>query len=307
MLVTPHHGLVNRETPCQDVGRDGDWNSAFGVGNPGASNEVKSYLKAFTSEQLQASVTPKQATPLFPAKLSLLSRHITKKMVEPGLSAASLFLYARDDAVFKCLFFSGDRANNLTLVKSQEILRLPNDNGFLFDQIWGKSLRDGSSNVFGIRCHTDASLCPIAAIERYFSIASMLGVDLSLGFLFRPLSPVGKVENKNISAGALQSRLRLYLDKAVVYEGETLHSFRAGVAITLALSGSQLMDIMEHVGWRQAPTAYHYMKVAQVLRPGGPSELLSHQSPEVQALTSSYTDLNNLIQFTAAFPRGSSS
>ena len=56
--------------------------------------------------------------------------------------------------------------------------------------------------------------------------------------------------------------------------GETLHSFSAGLAITLALSGSQLADIMEHVGWRLAPTASHYLKVARVLRPGGPSELL---------------------------------
>ena len=35
--------------------------------------------------------------------------------------------------------------------------------------------------------------------------------------------------------------------------GETLHSFRAGLAITLALSGGQLADTMEHVGWRLAP------------------------------------------------------
>ena len=36
----------------KEVGRDGDWNSAFGVGNPAASNEVKCYLKAVTSEHL---------------------------------------------------------------------------------------------------------------------------------------------------------------------------------------------------------------------------------------------------------------
>ena len=44
-----------------------------------------------------------------------------------------------------------------------------------------------------------------------------------------------------------------------------MHSFGAGLAITLALSGSQLADIMEHVGWCHAPTASHYLKVARVL------------------------------------------
>ena len=132
----------------KEVGRDGDWNSAFGDGNPAASNEVKCYLKAVTSEQLQAAVTPKQATPLFVKTLSALSTHITSKMLEPCISAASLFLLARDDASFKCLFFGRDRTNDL---KSQEVLRLPNDQGFLFNQIWGKTLRDCTTNVFAIR------------------------------------------------------------------------------------------------------------------------------------------------------------
>ena len=83
-------------------------------------------------------------------------------------------------------------------------------------------------------------------------------------------------------------------------------TFRAGLAITLALSGSQLPDIMDHVGWRQAPTASHYLKVAHVLRPGGPSDLLSRHDPSAQALAVSYADLNSLRRFTVAFPTGSS-
>ena len=36
-------------------------------------------------------------------------------------------------------------------VKVPEILRLPNDDGFLFNHVWDKTLRDGGSNVFGIK------------------------------------------------------------------------------------------------------------------------------------------------------------
>ena len=53
----------------KEAGRDGGWNSALGLGNPAASVEIKAYLEAFTSEQLQAAVTPKQATPLFLVKI----------------------------------------------------------------------------------------------------------------------------------------------------------------------------------------------------------------------------------------------
>ena len=47
------------------VGRQGEWESSLQLGNPTSALEVKSYLKAFTAEQLQARVTVKQVVPLF--------------------------------------------------------------------------------------------------------------------------------------------------------------------------------------------------------------------------------------------------
>ena len=58
----------------KEAGRDGDWNSVLGLGNPAAFTEAKAYLKAFTSEQLRAAVIPKQATPIFLVKIVQLSR-----------------------------------------------------------------------------------------------------------------------------------------------------------------------------------------------------------------------------------------
>ena len=183
-------------------------------------------------------------------------------------------------------------------------MRFPQNDGLLFNHVWGKSLRDGSENLFGIRRHSNSSLCPVKAIELYIAISSALSLDLLSGLLFRPLNSLGKIQNKQLANSTLQSRLRSYLQEANIYNGDTLHSFRAGLAITLALSGSQLADIMELVGWRHASTASHYLKVAQVLRPGSPSDLLSRHDPSAQALTDSYADLNSLLHFTVAFPTG---
>ena len=99
------------------------------VGNPAASEMVRDYLKAFTSEQLQAAVTPRQAIPLFPAKLAKLMDHLKRSMSEPAIPPGKLFILARDYAIFPTLFFSADRANDLSLVKTQEILRLPRNQG----------------------------------------------------------------------------------------------------------------------------------------------------------------------------------
>jgi len=63
------------------------------------------------------------------------------------LSPVQHFIIARDQAYLKCVLFGGDRPADLGRVKVPEILRFPNDDGFLFNHIWGKTLRDGDENV----------------------------------------------------------------------------------------------------------------------------------------------------------------
>ena len=77
----------------------------------------------------------------------------------------------------KPLFFSGDRPGDLGQVRVPEILRFPNDDGFLFSHIWGKTLRDGDQNVFGIRRHPDAMICQTKAIEQYVQVAPNGGIQ----------------------------------------------------------------------------------------------------------------------------------
>ena len=100
-----------------------------------------------------------------------------------------------------------------------------------------------------------------------------------------------------------EARLKYYLKEAKIDEGETLQGFRSGSAITLALSGSQLADVMSHVGWSNTGTALYYMKLAEVLREGSPSDLLSSNELAASASTTLYADLNRLKDFVSAFPR----
>ena len=93
------------------------------------------------------------------------------------------------------------------------------------------------------------------------------------------------------------------LKEAKIDEGETLQGFRSGSAITLAMSGSQLADVMSHVGWSNTGTALYYMKLAEVLREGSPSDLLSSNELAASASTTLYADLNRLKDFVSAFPR----
>ena len=272
---------------------------------PAASLEVQKYLKASTEEQLQAHITPKQVVPLFLSELLLLAHYMNRRIAEQLVNPSSLFVLAQDQAFFKELFFSGDRGSDLGMVRTGEILHFSQDDGLLFNHVWGKTLWDGASNVFGIPRHPNPELCLIKAIETYVAVASELQVSITNGYLFRPTNPQGHIVNKPFTSSSAEARLKLYLKEAQIDEGETLHSFHSGSAITLALSGSQLVDIMSQVGWNNKKTALYYMKLAEVLHIDSPSHLLSADCSTTSTLTDNYMDINRLKNFVSAFPHAS--
>jgi hypothetical protein len=111
-------------------------------------------------------------------------------------------------------------------VKVPEILRFPNDDGFLFNHVWGKTLRDGDQNVFGVRRNPHMAICPIKGIEQYMAVAQQLSIDLSIGYLFRPTTPNGGIQDSPFTSAAAEARLKVYLKETRADEGETLHGFR---------------------------------------------------------------------------------
>ena len=137
------------------------------------------------------------------------------------------------------------------LVKVPEILRFPNDDGFLFNHVWGKTFRNGDDNVFGIKRTRQTRISPVTGIpvEHYMAVAQQLRIDLTRGYLFRPTAPQEGILDAPFSSTAAEARLKGYLREMGSDDGETLHGFRAGCAITLALSGAELSEIMGHVGW----------------------------------------------------------
>ena len=92
------------------------------MGNPAACRTVKRYLADIREEQLRARVTPRQATPVLLADVQVISRHVlTQLMNSHSLNKTQIFVLARDQAFFKCLFFAGDRAADLLSSKFSDI------------------------------------------------------------------------------------------------------------------------------------------------------------------------------------------
>ena len=137
-------------------------------------------------------------------------------------------------------------------------------------------------------------------MEHYVDVARRMQVDLTRGYLFRPTTPNGGIVDAPFTSTTAEARLKLYLKEMGQDDGETLHGFRSGCAITLALSGVELTEIMDHIGWNRRHTALHYLQLAKVLNPSGASARLA--SSEVMSANNTWTDLNELKRFICAFP-----
>lgn len=187
---------------------------------------------------------------------------------------------ARDQEYFKAKFFSGDRPSNLGQVKTPEGLRFPNDDGFLFNHVRGKTITDGDQNVFRIHWNPQVLICSMKGIELYTDVARQIGINLTISYLFCPTTTDNGMRDEPLSTTTAEARLKLYLREMKANEGKMLHGFRSGCAITLALTGTDLSEIIEHVSWARRHTAFYYLQLAKVLNPSVASARLAETSVE---------------------------
>ena len=96
-----------------------------------------------------------------------------------------------------------------------------------------------------------STLYPVQLLE-------YLGIRLSPGYLFRSVSKTGKVACSSLQSTSAQARLDTYvghLHGHLTGSRFTLHGFRSGAAVSMALADVALHDVMDHVWWRTTKTA----------------------------------------------------
>lgn len=107
---------------------------------------------------------------------------------------------------------------------------------------------DDDGNGFGIRRNPQVAICLVHGIELSIDTARQIGIELTLGYFFRLTTPSGWNPVFSSHSSTAEARLKTYLLKIKADEGKTLHGFRSGCAITLALTGADLSEIMDHIG-----------------------------------------------------------
>lgn len=252
------------------LGRNYNEATLPGYGNPAADISVKKYLAAVREEQLQARTLPTQAQPIFLHELAIISKEVLRNLKNKSNTSSQTYIYAPDQAFFKIQFFAGDRAGDLGRTKSKELLYSPDKEVVLFNHMITKSLRDGSTNLFGITRYKDPALCPVVALEDKGTCS-----DPPVRWVKLCLHPVYLCQKHG---GNLS--------------GTSCHASRFKKWMCTDRSA-----IMEHVGWKTDPMAQHNVKLQQVLSTEGACEMLSRLPDN---LTDEYHARNTLQGFTQA-------
>lgn len=104
-------------------------------------------------------------------------------------------------------------------------------------------------------------------IELYTDVARQIGINLTISYLFCSTTTDNGMRDEPLRTTTAEARLKLYLREVKANEGKMLHGFRSGCAITLALTGTDLSEIIEHVSWARRHTAFYYLQLAKVLNP----------------------------------------
>ena len=228
---TIENNIAKLKSIFRDNGRGSQWNNELNLGNLAAHSSIKGYHKLILEEQVQARTFPCQAVPLFLDKLKSLCSHLRSLATAPNVNPSCRYIF------FSIDFFSGDRGSDLGRVKSSDVLSLPDNKGFLINQVFGKTLCGNGSNVFGLKPIPNSSFCPVTNLHFYVALSGKMGVVLKGGFLFRATNPCGNITESPFVASAVANRLRKLLTDLKIYNGETMHSFRSGCSITLSLLG----------------------------------------------------------------------
>ena len=248
---------------------------------------------------------PKQAIPIFLTKIKAICSFISRESSVEALSLKEKFILYRDQAWFKVQFFAGDRARDLANVVSQEVKLLNDGSGLVFCHTFGKTLRGGNSkkNSFILKRCNDLDVCPVKGLLDYVKFCKTCSVDLSNGYLFRIISEGGKVLDKSVSYSVIYERLRYYLSTLGIYEGETPHSFRAGCAITMALTdcADDVLDVMHHIGWFSQESAEYYSRKNSLVDSNIVAQKLSKSCEMSTSVESIYKEQGDYSSLRKAF------
>ena len=157
----------------EQLGKHSDGDPVEQRGNPVASPLVRGYLTNAQEEQRRGGVSVQQAPPLVKGQLQKLVGNMLRRV--PTLpTAAERFAMVRDVAIFCVAFHTMKRGFELSVALASQVLQMSRGEGFIFNFLFGKTLRESSQAVVVRRNVECRDICAVAAMVEYQQAATSM-------------------------------------------------------------------------------------------------------------------------------------
>jgi len=243
----------------EDVGRKGIYNPLTLQGDPTRGALVSEYMGFIRMEQGLAGVLPKQAVTMTKTKMD---KFMTAMGLDiQGRRGITRLRMKERRAMYAFCFTAIKRLAGAGHVIAPNTIRIPINDGLVFNCTWDKTLRMGV-HCFGFLCvKSKEKWCAHCIIDEWVLCAKTFNIPFDVGLLFPRLKKKGLVDsNKRWKAKNILDSLERDLKRYGLYQGETAQSFRHGGTVDSLETGQDLERTMYLAFMKNKTTAQNYAK-----------------------------------------------
>lgn len=235
------------------------WHQDHGFTDPTKAAKIRQVLKGIRA------MHPAQEKRAKPLELDILQR-VHDWLVDAMAAAAArgdtagALRHARDRALVLLGFWRGFRSDELCNLRIEFIEFKPGE-GITCYLPRSKADRQLEGRTFS--CPALSRLCPVEAVEDWLALSG-----LTTGPLFRKIDRWGHLSEIGLAPSSVISVLRRLLSSAGIAEAEAFssHSLRRGFAQWAGMSGWDIRELMNYVGWCDVKAAMRYLDGVDVGR-----------------------------------------
>lgn len=250
------------------------WHQGHGFPDPTKAPKIRQILKGIRA------LHPTQEKRAKPLELEILQQ-TTNWLVQAAAAAVvrgdagCALRHTRDRALVLLGFWRGFRSDELASL-CIEFIEIKPGEGMACYLPRSKGDRQLEGRKFS--CPALSRLCPVEAVEDWLALSK-----LTTGPLFRKIDRWGHLSEAGLVPSSIIPMLRRLLSQAGIADAEDFssHSLRRGFALWAGMSGWDIRELMNYVGWRDVKAAMRYLDGVDVGRKARFEQGLDRALPEV--------------------------
>lgn len=228
------------------------WHQDHGFVDPTKAAKIRQIVKGIRT------MHPAQEKRAKPLELEIL-QCISEWLIQAEAAAivrgdsSDAIRHSRDRALVLLGFWRGFRADELVNLRIEFIEITPGEGMTCF---LPRSKGDRQLEGRKFSCPALSRLCPVEAVENWLALSG-----LKEGPLYRKIDRWGQLAETGLAPGSIIPMLRKLLAQAGIANAEEFssHSLRRGFANWARLSGWDIRELMNYVGWGDVKSAMRYL------------------------------------------------